>query len=462
MKTIRTLLCMAFAVACGNPQGGATLEGRVDDGVGSQKQGLSSTELGGSGTVSAASKVRLMRLKADGSLELVTEATVKSGGAYELSAPAGEKKLIVQSLDASGGVRASAIVEQTGAEGSKTVVAPMSTESSVEAEVLAKLVASGVSLAEANAVDLRARIDADTAAAVRASSDAAARVKALAEAVAAAQRAQLKALAEAGVNTTQSALFDAQLAAAAKLNVALDAAADAAAAQKAYDDFVAELHAQAKQTAGDVKKASRGERAASVAFRATVTARLKVSGQALDPVADAAVRHAAGLEARLSTAATEAVLTAGGAASATMTAYASASTTLVASLRASTSAAATASAYATYRASLVGSGNVTASVLGSYLEVNAATQATVETAVAATVSAQAQLDTALTAAATASVKASQAIDFDAWAAAVVGALKTFDATVQTQAAALTGFGSKADVAVELMAQANGSLRIVEQ
>lgn len=461
MNKLLTAVAVISLAACGNPGsgGGATLKGRTTDDTGTQQQGLTSDQLGGSGSVAATAKVKANKLKADGTLEVVGEAEVTSGGHYELKVPAGEKKLIVQSVDSTGKVRASVIVEKAGAEGEATVVSPMTTESSVEAEVLAQMLANGVTLAEANAIDLRARINAKTAEAVKSSADATVRVKALAEACAAAQRAQLKAWADVGVTTTQSALFDAQLAASVKLNAGLDAAADLAAAEKAYEEFVVALQAQAKASAGDAKKASKGERAAGIAFRATVSTRLRVSGQAADPVADAAVRHAASLEARAATAATDAALTAGAAATATMDSFHTASATLITSLRASTSATATAAAYATYHTSLVGSANVMGSILGNYLQVNAATAASVDAAVMATATAAAQLDTALSAAATASITASQAIDFDAYANAVATALKTFDAAAQAQAASLVSFGSKADVAVELMAQANGSLRV---
>jgi hypothetical protein len=442
--------------ACGVPSGETTLKGRTSDETGVQRQGLTSGELGGSGSLSAASKIRVSRLKTDGTLELVGEGSVSSGGQFEISIPAAnEKKLIAQSIDATGKVRASVIVEQSGAEGAITVLSPMTTESSVEAEVLAQLVASGVSVAEANAIDLRARINAQTAAAVKESSDAGAKVKALAEAIASAQRAQLQAYAEAGVTTTQSALFDAQLSAAAKLNVALDGAADTAASEKAYEDFVVELQAKSRAAAGDARKASRGERAASIAFRATLNARL---GGA-DAVADAAYRHCAGLEARVMTLASEAALTAGAAAQATVDSFSSASATLNLSLRASTDVAATTSAFVAYRAALVGSTSVTGSVLGNYLEVDAITAASVQTAVDAIATAAVQLDLSIQAAATASLSATGTINFVAYTEAVVQALKTFDAAVEAQTAALAAFGSKASVALELMAQANGTLRV---
>lgn len=467
MRHLRTLCGLAFAVsliaACGQPaSSSSTVRGRTSDELGTQKQGLGGESLGGSGTVSAATKVRISRVGSGGKLETVAETDVKADGKWQAElAGNGEKKLVAQALDASGNVRESVIIESSGKDGDTITASPMDTESSVEAEAFIQMVAQGVELAEANAIDLRARINAKTAEAVKSSSDASARIKALAEAVAAAQRAQLKAYAEAGVTTTQSALFEAQLSAAAKLNVALDTAADKAAAEKAYDEFVAELHAQAREKAGDAKKASRGERAASIAFRATIKARLQISGQALDPVADAAVRHAAALEARVATHATEAVLTAGGAAQAQLDAIKAAGTTLRASLASSTSLSATAQAHATYRASLVGSAGISGSILGNYLEVNGGTAGAVQPAVNASANAATQLETSLNAAVTTSIQASNAINFDTFAQSIVAALKTFDSTVQAQATSFVGYGSKADVALELLVQANGSLRIVE-
>jgi hypothetical protein len=336
----------------------------------------------------------------------------------------------------------------------------MSTETSVEAAVMLQMVAGGVSLAEANAVDLRARIDADTAAAVKASSDPDGRVKALAAAVIAAQRAQLRAWADRGLSLTQSALFDAEVSAAAKLNGALDAAADAAAGQQAYEQFMLDVQAAQTAKAGDAKAAWKGERAASLSYRAVVSARVHANGQAADPVADAALRHAAGLEARMTAAATEAALTAGGAASATMASFRSASAALSASLRASTRLADTAAAYAAYHAALVGDASLSGSVLGSYLEVDATTEASVMAALAATATAATELDAALNVASTGWLAGASNIDFDAYVTAVVTALQTFDAAVQAQSTALASFGSKADVALSLMAQTNGALRVM--
>jgi hypothetical protein len=122
---------------------------------------------------------------------------------------------------------------------------------------------------------------------------------------------------------------------------------------------------------------------------------------------------------------------------------------------------ASAQAYTAYQASLVGSAGVTGSILGNYLEVNGATATSVQPAISASATAATQLDAALNSAVTTSITASNAINFDAFATSIVTALKTFDAAVQANASNLVGFGSKADVALELMTQADGSLRIAE-
>lgn len=451
----------AFVLWGCEPGGTSTLHGRATDDVGSQQQALSAENFGGAATASSVTSVRASSLNADGTLTVIAEAKLQSDGSYDLEVPSGDKRVIVEALDASGKVRASTIASFTGSSGETVRLSPLTTETSVEAQVLVQMVAQGVSVAEANAVDVRARINASTAAAVRASSDSEAKIKALAEAVAAAERAQIRAYQENGVQTSQSALFEASVRAAVTLDSSLDAASSAEASATAYENFLTSVHAQWKEAAANERNASRGERAASAAFRATVRARLQVSGQAADPVADAAIRSASSLEARVTTSALAAALTAAGAGDATVDAAASASTQLRTSLSASTSAAASASAYAAFRTALVGNGDVSGSVLGNYLAVNVATKASVDTAVSASATAAAQLDAALNTAFAASIQASQKIDFTAFAEKISAAYKAYDAQVLAQTTALSGFGSKANVAAEVMLQAEGSLRASE-
>ena len=227
---------LATAINCGGDSGSnsgantATAKGRVSDSNGSQPQSLKilSGSFGGSGSVAAASKVRVSRLKADGSLEVLADAVVKSDGRYECPVPPNEKRLIIESLNASGSVMASAIIEATSAAGQSVTVTPIDTESSVEAAVLAKMAASGTALQDCNAIDLREWITANVALAVKASADSDVKIKALADAVVAAQTTRVKAYAQAGITTSQSAMYDAELAASQKLDIALDAAASSA------------------------------------------------------------------------------------------------------------------------------------------------------------------------------------------------------------------------------------------
>ncbi len=447
-----TLLATAIGCGGGSSGGSAVLKGRVSDSSGSQPQ-----TLGGSGSVSASAKVRVSRIKGDGSLEVMAEAQVQASGRYEIAVPSGEKRLIAESLDASGNVVASAIVESTGSGGAMTVT-PMDSESSIEAAVLAKMAASGVAVADCNAIDLRARINVKVAEAVKASADAELRIKALAESIAAAQSAKVKAYASVGLTTTQSALYDAQLAAAVKLNAALDAAASAAASDKAYADFNTDADAALMAMDSSGKKHARAESCASVAFRASVKARLMAGGQ-MDPVADASLRAAASLEGRAAANAVASILAAGSAASANTTAAANAAAMLSAQLAASASASASASAFASWRTSLTGSGSVSGSVVGDFLGVNLLTAAVAQTAVTATTAAASVLDTTLDTATKVLVTGTGVIDFNGLAQTVVTAYSTFQTAVDLQATLLAPFGAKAQLGLDVMATANGALRL---
>ena len=457
-----TLLATALECGGGSTSGMATLKGRVSDGAGSQPQTLrilSGGSLGGSGSASAAVKVRVSAIKADGTLSVMAEAQVKVDGRYEIAVPAGQKRLICESLDASGNVVASAIVESTGSAGQTVTVTPLDTESSVEAAVLTKMAASGVALAECNAIDLRERINLNVAVAVKAAADAEAKIKALAEATAAAQRAKVMAYASAGVNTSQSALFDAQLAAALKLNAALDASASVTTADKAYADFDADLNAMVKTLDASDKKHARAEACASVAFRATVQARLQAGGT-VDVVADAAVRSAAALEARAAATAVEAILAAGSAASTAISAQATADAMLRAQIAAATSANASAMAFATWNTSVTGGGSVSGSVVGNLLGVNLLTATTAQVAVTAIGTAATVLDTALNTVVKTTLTATGAIDLNALAQSIVTAYATFQSTIDATVPALSlAFGAKAQVGVDVMATTSGSFRL---
>ena len=133
------LMALGLA-ACGGSD--AKVRGRVSDEVGTQAQGQVRAQggLGGSGTVAAASQVRVSSVGPGGTLEAQGEAEVQAGGTYELSVPAGEERLVLQALDTSGKVMASALLETSGEAGETAVAPPMDSESSLEAEVFLQMV----------------------------------------------------------------------------------------------------------------------------------------------------------------------------------------------------------------------------------------------------------------------------------------------------------------------------------
>jgi hypothetical protein len=359
-------------------------------------------------------------------------------------------------VDASGQVVASALLEAT-AEGESAVAPPMDGESSLEAEVFLRMMADKAQAETVDLVDVRARINAHMAAAARqgASTDESfrARVKALADAARAAQQAELEMYAKAGVQTSQTALFEQELAAAAALNVALDAGGSV---EQAYEKFHADLRAAAERLGAKVEQQAQSERAAGASFRTALRARL--SAEDARPLVDAALRASAGLEARASGEVLSALLAAANAADNVKQQAVTASTTLRSQVRASTTAAAAAQAFAGFGASVASSTDVQSSVLGRYLGVNVTNQLVVSAAVQATVTAAATLDASLEAAASAAVT-SNATNVTLLATKTAEAYQAYATAVRAQASALSVFGAKAAPAVELMLVAEGSFQM---
>jgi hypothetical protein len=457
--TLRNLwaavVVLGLGTGCGNT---VQVKGRVTDGEGTQPQALvgGAAPIGGSGTVAATTQVRASTVGPDGTLTVVAESKLEAQGRYTLDVPAGEEHLVLQAVDASGQVVASALLEAT-AEGQDAVAPPMDGESSLESEVFLQMMVDKPRAETVDMVDVRARINASMAAAARqgASTNEAfrSRVKALADAVRAAQQAELEMYAKAGVQTTQTALFEKELAAAAALNVALDAGGSA---EQAYDTFHAELRAAAEGLGAKAEQQAQGERAAGASFRATVKARL--SAEDARPLVDAALRASAGLEARASGAALSAILAAGNAAEDVKQQAVTASTTLRTQVRASTSVAMAAQAFTNFEAGVAGRTNVQASVLGRYLEVTTTNQVAVSAAVQATVAAAAALDTTLEAAVSTTVS-SNTVDVALLARKTADAYQTYATAVRAQASVLSAFGAKATPAVELLVVAGGSFQL---
>lgn len=452
------LVVLGLGTGCGNT---VQVKGRVTDGEGTQPQAIvaGAASLGGSGTVAATTQVRARLMGPDGKLTVVAEGKLDAQGYYTLDVPAGEERLVLEAVNASGQVVASSLLEATS-EGRSVVAAPMDSETSLEAEVFLQMMADKSQAETVDMVDVRARINAQMAAAARqgASTDAAfrSRVKALADAVRAAQQAELEMYAKAGVQTSQTALFEQELVAAAALSMKLEGGGPDSAFQAAYEAFHAELRAAAERVGAKVEQQAQAERAASASFRATVKARL--SAEDAQPLVDASLRASASMEARASGAALAAILSAANAADDVKQQAATASTTLRTQLRTSTSAAMAANAFANFEAGVSGSTDLQASVLGRYLGVNASNQLTVGLAVQATVAAAATLDTTLDLAVSSAVS-SNAVDVSLLATKTAEAYHAYATSVRAQATALSAFGTKATPAVELLLVAEGSFEM---
>ncbi|MCB9764262.1 MAG: hypothetical protein H6739_31105 [Alphaproteobacteria bacterium] len=357
-----------------NPANDSTVQGRVDDGAGQQ-----SLSFGGAGTMEAAQTARLSRVKDDGSLEVISETSIDSSGSYSLEAPSSQDRMVLEALDASGEVVAAAILEATAeAEGGAVTATPMDSESTVEARVFVEMIAHGVQKSDVNVVDLRGRIDAAMASAVKASSeqggDAEAQLTVLAEAMWAAQRSEEMAYADMGLDLSQADMFMMELDVSQALSAALDAGEPAEISYDAFFDAIVLVHEEA---GADARTQSEAEAQASFSTRLIVEQRL---GSEAADLAEATVVHAAEGEAMLTARATEAILASADVTAAVEAHAEDAAEDLTSDVDAAADAAEAHEAWATWRAELVGEGSVEGSVLGDALQVNAVTAATVDVA----------------------------------------------------------------------------------
>lgn len=446
------LVCWMLA-ACGGGDK-VKVRGHVTNGGGQQAQGLTdgAPALAGDGTASAAATVRISRVVAAGDLSRLAEADVAADGSYTLELEDAGQRLVIEAVNAAGVTVGSAVLDSAAPQAGQDArtAPPITSESSLEAEVYVQMVRDGDSPNSVDTVDLRARLNAEQAAAVRGQlkQTAAESVGALAVAVRAAQATRLKAYARAGVVVTQDQLFNASLDAAAQLDAALDAGGPSAAS--AYRTFFAAVRA-ATPEANDVQD-QQAEREASVSYRMVVDARLSTGAGIA--VADASMRAAASLEAEATEAAVTALLQGAGAADAVLSQANTAATTLRSNLAAATSASLAASAWASYSSQLATGGS--ASVMGAQLGVTSSNQLAFDSAVHTGAQAGATLEATLGTVLEQSGRGTVTLIADA----VVNAFATYDAEVRGAATAtLTGFGAKAPTGVELLIISEGSFRL---
>lgn len=402
--------------------------------------------------MAATAKVRLSTIGNNGGLTAIGEANVNADGRYEIAAPANQAHLVVQALDVNGKMLGQAIVDATGGADATVKAPPIDVESSFEAAVLIEMTRRGATIADADTVDVRARINAEVAAAVGAATatEVVEHTRAYADAIIAAQRTRTKAYARAGVTATQ-AIRDQSVRAAWKLNEALDAGTSA---QTAYAQFFAALDASELDNGVTASERGETEANASVAFRATLDASIDDGA-----VLDSGLRAAAALEAHATIAAIRALYAAQPISTTAKASAEAAVSTFEAQLAAAKTEAEAKAAFTTFATSLTGGAHVSAGVVGKTLSIDLIDEATAQGAVTASLTAATTFDVAVSAAITTFVDETEAIDFDGLASAVLDAHATLAASVQAQASALGATSNERDIALRVLVIACGAFRL---
>jgi hypothetical protein len=348
-------------------QATANVHGRLTD----LGDGDIAMHLGGAALVANAKSVQIAKLSAGGELDVVAKADVEVGGGFSLKVPVGDPLLIVQALNDAGIVIGSAILGVAKA-GVDLVVAPITTETSLKAELLIRIATSAqlnglVDLVPSAVATIEALVDAKLAGAIAASlsfgADFEAVLGATADAILTAQATLLASLkAAATVDIDAKLIASAQLAFIAALNVSLDTGAAI--------DVAGELIASIAASTGlAVHAVADALISASVGFEAAIKARLSAaisvtaSASASAAAAVFAGLHAAAnLEAQIVAHVTEGILVEAGVAEANISAAVAAGVTLVAKVAAAVDVSAILSAKAEFHASLMAGLKVVVSV----------------------------------------------------------------------------------------------------
>lgn len=432
--------------ACGD---NVKVVGSIDESTAGSSQGLVSGATSGNASFEGSHVVAYERDEKDPSVrhELGT-AKVDADGTYALNLPRSSARVTVEvyaSADSDQVLAAGILDSADTASGvNERHMAPLNRESTLEAAIFAEMSAK-LSLKEINTVDLRARIDAEMAAAYYAQTGAVVtetRV-ALAAAVIAAQDARVKAFAKAGVVVTQAELFEASLTAAAQVDASLSAGASA---DTAWAAFYASVEAEIEASP---EAQNEGERAASASFRLTIEAEVDAGA-----FRTAAVRAAAILEAHVAHVSTHAILLAGNASQAVIDAAAAAGTRLLVELRAAQDSHAMSQAYANWTLSISGQGQ--ASVLGLFVQAGGNATVNMELLVAAANTANAALELALSA----TVSLLNLINVQAFTDAVVEAIAAHRGAIHANLDALVSMlGDRSGIAVNLVLVANGAFTL---
>jgi len=203
------------------PQSFSMIKGSVTaEGSGSIALGLAGKEL-----VANVKSVRISALLEGGNLKTLAEVPVDLGGLYSAKLPVDAGFLIAQAVGITGTILGSSIIGNAGQTVSAIIAAPISTVSSIQAEVLKTLSGGGIPNVGNLATIATALVDAELGNAIALAAAAGADVKALigavSNAVAAAQTAILNSLGSAGGIIDTAVLTKLQTTALQTLNSAL-------------------------------------------------------------------------------------------------------------------------------------------------------------------------------------------------------------------------------------------------
>lgn len=436
------------AAACGDSgsknDGPAVVTGHLDDDSGNQSvtPNLSGAASGDATLQTGVELVEVGTVDDTGAFHQIGEADVAADGSFRIDGidlPAGEPLLVRGMASAGANVKVMGLVAASSAD--DRVVAPLSQETTVEAQTFLALIADGHSASSIDTASLMTWISAEVA--VSASGD----VDALADAFVQAQAAWTT------TASGRSSLFDAQAAMAARadawnaLAVKLDAASSASAEASAWADYMAQIDASVATSAKiSASVLADANAAAAMAFESQISSSLGAGGEGAARGVGAIISGHAALAAQR-----DAASGSDGSASVTTqlnTAYQA----YFSGIRAASSTSAMTDAYASLAVALSGHGasQRDGSVLAALLTADgsATTAVQLEAAIAATAAASTTFETAAQAALAAN-------DGDALGDAMVTFRAQTDAAIQTSitsASALRGFVS--DLAVQLNGQAN--------
>lgn len=430
--------------------------GSVEAGLGAQA-GATALVAGLGTDFAGVTQARVSALDEHGALTLVQTASVDvAGGTFSIDRVEGEPgaMALVEVLDAGGNVSGMIILDRLVGMGGQLKIAPITQETTVEAQVFLEAMARGVVTTDIDRGHLMAMIDASIAAAATAEEE----ISALTSSVLAAQATTAGAL-----GTTEAKLAAASGSAVAELEAALATKAESTA--EAHARFEAALRARAKVVASVGTEAVAKARAqANAAFRAALKATLANHGSVLSAAAfaraqiNSAIHQTAALKENMDVGGIEALL------------IADVDVALAALIDASASATSASDIVAAgdaFGGSLLGKGTVPLdqggvldAVLGAEAAIEAAIAPAVNAAFTMATAAAADFRATVEAAARGAVDAQGRVDRAEVARATIAAWATFEATVAASAemAAVSSIsGAHASLASETILQTAGCL-----